>query len=166
MAGMISFNRNYAAFGSQVRPFEKSDDVGFTVTEFMWFEGAPFYPIGSLIDAKISSAWLGEGEPQSGDEADLDLIFKMREQEGFNFFEIVLRTAFGAVYGGYAGGQSLEVTDEIVNGHRVLIAHTDSIKDRYEYSLETGQYMLTEIFSQAGRGAMQTRLLKKARGRR
>src|SRR5690349_14760992 len=92
MVGTISFNRDYAAFGSQVRPFEKSDDVGIVVSEFLWYDGLPFYPIGALIDAKISSAWLGEGEAPSGDTADLDLIFKMGGD--FGYFEIILRTPF------------------------------------------------------------------------
>jgi hypothetical protein len=137
------------------------------VSEFLWYDGWPFYPIGALVDAKISSVWLGEGEALGGEEANLDLIFKMRDAGGFSFFEIVLRTQLGPVYGGFAGGQSLEVTDEIVNGHRVLIAHRDGVRDRFEYDLNEGLYLYTEILGEGNaRTSLSSRLLKKVRARR
>ncbi len=166
MAGMISFNRNYAAFAAGVRPFESADDVGLVVTEFLWDGGFPFYPIGALIDAKISSAWLGESDAP-GNEADLDLIFKMRELEGANYFEIILRTASGPIYGGWVAGQSLEVTDEFINGHRVLIGHDSGAKGRYEFDLQASRYLLIEVFGGASaRGTVSIRAMRKSRRHR
>jgi hypothetical protein len=135
---MVAFNRDYAAFGPDVRPYEKADDVGMVVTEFLWWAGAPLYPIGALIKSKISSAWLGEGEPRNGDETNLDLIFKM---SGYKLFEIVLRSDAGTSYGGWCYGDSLEVTNEIVAGHRVLIATDEGARIRYEFDPGVGQYL-------------------------
>lgn len=135
MSGQLQFKRGYAAFGSQVRPFEMDDSVGFVVTEFSTQEGYSFYPIGAIIQAEITTAWLGEGERLPNP----DIIFKMRED--YPFFEIVLRSEAKAWWGGSIYGQALEVTDEIVAGHRVLIATTDGVEDRYEYNPRVGQYM-------------------------
>jgi hypothetical protein len=134
MAGNIQFKRDYAAFGSKVRPFEKSDDVGSLLS---WILGTWLfiYPVGALVNAKISGIYLGKGEKPAGDVDNLDLIFKMA-QPGAGYFEIILRSKGNPpVYGGWAVGESLEVTDEIVNGHRVLIAKTGTEKLRYEYTL-------------------------------
>jgi hypothetical protein len=134
MAGNVQFKRDYAAFGSKVRPFEKSDDVGSVLSWMLGYWSA-LYPVGALVNAKISAIYLGKGEKPAGDVDNIDLIFKMA-QPGAGFFEIVLRSKGNApVYGGWAYGDSLEVTDEIVNGHRVLIAKAGTDKLRYEYTL-------------------------------
>jgi hypothetical protein len=106
------------------------------------------YPVGALVNAKISAIYLGQGEKPAGDVDDLDLISKMA-QPGDGFFEIVLRSKGNApVYGGWAYGESLEVTDEIVNGHRVLIAKLGAQKRRYEYRLNASpapMYFLADV---------------------
>ncbi|TYC65783.1 hypothetical protein FMN63_25800 [Stappia sp. BW2] len=147
MSGKISFRRNYAAYGDNVRPFERANDIGSVITEFLWYEGAPFYPFGDLVSATISSVWLGAGEPTKDDEDNLDLVFKMPESDGGNFFEIVLRSSGGTSYGGWAWGQDLEVTDTVVSGHRVLVAHANELCVFLEYSLEKGKYVQRNIES-------------------
>lgn len=143
MAGQIQFNRTYAQFGAQVKEYEKSDDVGFVVTEFLWFEGFPFYPISSLIDAKITGIWLGEGERPAADTNNIDLIFKMAGM-GEGLYEIVLRSDDGTFYGGWFFGDTLEVTDEIVAGHRVVIGSSGGEHFRFEFDPSIGQYRLVE----------------------
>jgi hypothetical protein len=134
MAGNIQFKRDYAAFGSKVRPFEKSDDVG-SVLSWILGEWSVLYPVGALVHAKISAIYLGKGEKPAGDVDNIDLIFKMA-QSGAGYFEIILRSKGNPpIYGGWAVGESLEVTDEIINGHRVLIAKSGPDKLRYEYTL-------------------------------
>ncbi len=135
MAGELQFNRDYAAFGNQVRAFEKDDDVGLIVTELLWFENSPFYPVGAIIDAQITSVWLGEGDAPSTE--DIDLIFRMRkfdEGDDFHFYEIVLRADNAAFYGGWVFGDKLSVSDEVVNGHRVL--NTEDLGDKLRFVFE------------------------------
>lgn len=86
MSGKISFRRTYAGYGDNVRPFERANDIGSVITEFLWYEGSPFYPLGDLISANISSVWLGAGEPTKDDEDNLDLVFKMPESDVGQFF--------------------------------------------------------------------------------
>ena len=152
MAGQIQFNRTYAQFGAQVKEYEKSDDVGFVVTEFLWFEGFPFYPISSLIDAKITGIWLGEGERPAADTNNIDLIFKMAGM-GEGLYEIGIRVEGdkadlgsddGTFYGGWYFGDTLEVTDDIVAGHRVVIGSSGGEHFRFEFDPSIGQYRLVE----------------------
>lgn len=145
MAGIISFSRDYASFGSLVRPFEKADDIGSVITEFLWYQGEPFYPVSALLCAKVSSVWLGQGEPSSVDEDNLDLVFKMRESDGGSFFEIVLRSSYGTSYGGWGWGQRLEITDELVCGHRVLVVHANNRKIKLVYSSSENVYLHDEV---------------------
>lgn len=134
MAGTIQFNRHFAAFGNQVNPYEKADDVG-SVLSWMLGKWNYLYPVGALVNAKISAIWLGKGERPAGDVDNLDLLFQMA-QSGSGYFEIILRSKGNPpVYGGWASGESLDVTDEIVNGQRVLIATTGAEKTRYVYTL-------------------------------
>ncbi|WP_299289059.1 hypothetical protein [uncultured Tateyamaria sp.] len=142
MSGTLQFNREFAEFGPQVRNFEKADDVGFVVTELLWDGGAPFYAIGELMDARINATPLGEGDPASEELIDLVLRFPTRgEGDGF-WFEIVLRVEGGAAYAGWIFGEELAVTDEIVNGHRVLEASAGGTTLRYVYDLMSGRYSL------------------------
>lgn len=150
MTGQLQFKRGYAAFGSQVRPFEMDDSVGFVVTEFSTHEGYSFYPIGAIIGAEISTAWLGEGQAPAPDEkGSPDIIFKMRDD--YPFFEIVLRSDAKTSWGGSIYGQTLEVTDEVVAGHRVLVAEVDGVRDRYEYNSRMGQYICASKSGKAKR---------------
>lgn len=143
MAGKLKFNREYASFGNKVRPFEKSAEVGKVL---LWIlnEWPSLYPLSALINSKISAIYLGKGEKTAGDIDNLDLIFKMAES-GAGIFEIILRSeGHLPVYGGWAVGDTLEVTDEIVNGHRVLIGKIGSEKLRHEYRLDVHMYALAD----------------------
>ena len=124
MGGMVQFSRRYADFATQARPFERSTDVCLVVTDFLSRWG---YPVNALIGAEFSAQWLGDGEPGPNDPDNLDLIFRMVETEVSEaFFEVVLRDAHGVpVYGGWLlPADTLELTDEIVNGQRVIIGRT------------------------------------------
>ena len=163
MAGVIQFNRNFAAFGNQVNPWEKSDTVGQVITELLCIWG---YPVGELIEAKISGIWLGEGERPENDPDKLDIIFKMRTASP-QYYEIVLRTEDDAWYGGFFEGQSLEVTDEIVNGHRVVYAINNGMRIRYEFYTEgfRGFYMPVFDAAKARRSTRQVRESLRRRAR-
>ena len=158
MAGTIQFNRDYAAFGSQVKPYEKADDVGLVVTEFLclWF-----YPIGALVNAKISAIWLGEGEKPAGDTENIDLLFKMGSS-GEPFIEIILRsTGNPPVYGGWVAGDSVDVTDEIVNGQRVLVTTLEGSKLRWEYTLDADPFPQYVLVGPAAGAKMSTAASRK-----
>ncbi|MGP9819815.1 hypothetical protein ACTZWW_07350 [Salinarimonas sp. NSM] len=116
MSGNANFNRVYIDFGSQVRDFEKAVEV-LAVVDFI--QGAWGYGIGNLAGAKFGAQWLRAGENAQKREEDLDLILQMVDAP---FFEIVLRDgANGSRYGGWLeGGLPLQITDEVVNGYRVL----------------------------------------------
>ncbi len=162
MTEVVTFERDYATWVGQARPFEKADDVGYVVSEFLWFLGTPFYPIGGLVDAKVSSVWLGAGDRPLGDEDNLDLIFKMRIfPEGRQFFEIVLRSDAGASYGGWIYGQSVEIGEEIVNAHRVIIAEADGVKERYEFHPSDGQYHLASSVDEEFKSPIIVRRMSK-----
>ena len=140
MAGTLQFNRKYAEFGSRIRDFEKDDEVGFVVSEFLWYDGAPFYPVGAVIDAHVSAVWLGEGDAPTEDL--IDLVFRMRPSpnQDFTLYEIVLRDQGGAFYGGWVFGDNLRVTDEVVNGHRVLETDDLGATARFVFVPTQGQY--------------------------
>ncbi len=167
VAVQIRFSKEFATWGLRVRPLEKADDVGLVVTEFLWFEGAPFYPISALNEARVSSVWLGGESSSDEDEDNLDLIFEMGEiADRAKFYEIVLRSEVGTSYGGYVAGDDLEVTDEIVNGHRVIIASVDQFKDRYEYAPGCGQYQFAETLGSQCKPAKACRKSTKSLYRR
>lgn len=160
MAMEVQFDRAYAAFGSQARPFEMDDAVGFVIAEFSLQEGCPFYPIGAVLGAKISTAWLSAGAPPNGDESNFDIIFKMRED--YPFFELVMRSADGARWGGSIYGHALEISDEIVAGRRVLIATADGARARYEYNPRMGQYVSAISFGDVTREMPEMRKMARS----
>src|SRR6218665_3349035 len=89
MTTSLIFNRAYLAFSTQAEPYQRADDVGYAITEFMWFHGKPFYPIGALACAQVASVRLSQGDFDALDEDNIDLVFRMRETEGDSFFELV-----------------------------------------------------------------------------
>lgn len=147
MTGKIPFSKNYAVFDTQLKPFQKADDVGLVVTEFLTYEGRPFYPFGSIAQAKVAAVWLGQTERPADDEDNLDLIFRMREAEGGHFYEIVRRSSAGTSYGGWVWGQSLEIGDEISSGHRVLTANVGGKRDRFVFDPGLARYVATDYSS-------------------
>jgi hypothetical protein len=143
MLALPSFDHSYLSFTSAAQPFVRADDVGFVVSEFMWFEGRPFYPIGALTNASVALARLSAGRYDERDEDNLDLIFQMREAEGGSFFEIVLRSHHGTTYGGWAWGRDLVVLPNVVRGHRVLCTTYAEERIHFEFCEKSGQYRTT-----------------------
>lgn len=167
MAGKLTFNRRYAEFDKEVRDFEKSDDVGYVVTQFLWWEGAPYYPIGALMDADIGAIWLGEDDPQSSDV--IDLIFRMRPFDpasNIYEFEIVMRNGVEPFYAGYAVGSEMTVTDEVTNFHRVLVTQFDGAEFRYVFNPAIGQYQLDESLVVEGPASELAAKVRRAHKRR
>lgn len=167
MSGTINFNRDFAEWGGNVRDFEKANDVGYVYTELLSFNGAPYYPVGSLMSAQISSVWLGDGEPQNEDT--LDLILRMLPVEhdapdDYFFYEIVMRGQSAPFHAGFVDGTNLRVLDEVVNGHRVLETDFEGNVWRFVFvpgvGNGAGQYRFQQIV-----GAGQTSALRR-RGKR
>lgn len=140
MKSPIVFTRPYLAFSSMAEPYKRADDVGYVVTEFMSFKGKPYYPIGVLTSARVTSVHLTSRDPEKADEDNLDLIFRMREAEGGWFFEIVLRSNQGTRYGGWIWGNDIEVLDEVVQGYRVLSTHDAKKRWRFAYCSRAERY--------------------------
>jgi hypothetical protein len=80
---------------------------------------------------EIAGIWLGEGERPANDVDNIDLLFQIA---GDKYIEIVLRSAGFVSYGGYLFGDEVEVLDEIVAGHRVLVATFEGNSVRYEFN--------------------------------
>ena len=135
MAGTLKFTRDYAVFGSKVNDYEISPDVNHilagTIRDFTW------YPYDVYIGSKFVAIWLREGEKDPNDPANIDLIFIAKNQ---GYAEIVLRDHNSeAAYGGWlVWGESAEVTDEIVNGYRVInVTLASGDVERHEF-VDTG----------------------------
>ncbi|MEM5585276.1 hypothetical protein WNZ15_22660 [Roseibium sp. AS2] len=145
MAGTVQFNRDVAEWGPKVKPWEKSEDVGFVISEILEL----YYPVGSLMTARISGNWLGEGEKPENNPETLDLMLQMQEAGGDEYVEIILRsTTFTPFYAGYLFGNEVEITDTLVNGHRVLISSNGHNRFRYEF--DGAQYSLAGVLTLAG----------------
>ena len=137
MSGNTKFNRSYLDFGPDVRPFETTADVVSVYEDIltMWN-----YDLGDQIGALFSAQWLREGERPENDPETLDLIFRIN---GAPFFEIILKDGTnGARYGGWLfGAEPVVVTDEIVDGYRVILtADADGSQLRHEYSAAAATY--------------------------
>ncbi|WP_245519282.1 hypothetical protein [Neorhizobium sp. JUb45] len=140
MKSPLSFTRPYLAFSSMMEPYQRADDVGYVVTEFMSFKGRPYYPIGALTSARVTPVHLTARNPDEADEDNLDLIFRMREAEGGYFFEIVLRCSQGTRYGGWIWGYEIEILDEVVEGYHVLSTHDGKNSWRFTYCSQAECY--------------------------
>lgn len=146
MSGKVQFNRDLAEWGPQVKEWEKSDDVGYVISEILCL----YYPVGALMTAKISGNWLGEGERPENDPETLDLMLKMTDTLGDHYVEIILRsTTFFPFNAGYVVGHEVEITDTLVNGHRVLISSNGDYKFRYEF--DGSRYTLAAVLTLAGK---------------
>lgn len=139
---MIAFNGSYMAFEPRTEPYQRADDVGYAVSEFMWFKGRPFYPVSALAHAKVAHARLSACDDE--DEDNLDILFRMPLVAGGHFFEIVLRSNEGTSYGGWLWGEELEILNEVVNGYRVLAGKFDGRLIRFEYSKRSHRYQTAE----------------------
>lgn len=140
MTSHMVFGRFYMAFTALAEPYQRADDVGYVVTEFMSFKGRPYYPIGALATARIAPVHLSARDFDEADEDNLDLIFRMREAHGGYFFEIVLRSSHGTRYGGWVWGHDVEVLDEVVDGYHVLSTSNAGKHWRFEFRKEKGRY--------------------------
>lgn len=136
----MKFNDPCLTFASSAQPFLRADDVGYAMTEFMWFEGKPYYPMSALTDARVACVRLSAALYEELDEDNLDLVFQMRGPQGKHLFEIVLRSDYGTAYGGWLWGEDLEIADEFIDGYRVLTTTYDGLPARFEYNRELGQY--------------------------
>lgn len=158
MAGNMQFNRTYIDFGPEVNAWEKTPDILAAIETFFTLWGYdPMEEIGN----KVTAQWLGEGEKPANQKEGVDLIFEMKGQP---FFEIVLNTpGQDAVYGGYVyGKQPVEVTDEIVNGYRVLVSTgEDGAKIRHEFDPGQSWYLPVAAASAVPLNAAR-RMLRKA----
>jgi hypothetical protein len=121
MSGTIQFNRTYCEYGPQVRDFEKTPDVIAVIDHFIGLWG---YSVGDLMGTRFTAQWLGDGEKSGKAEDELDLMIEMNAT---GFFEIVLRNGNGdSQYGGWLyGKQPVVVSDDIVNGYRVILTTGD-----------------------------------------
>lgn len=139
MSGELQFKRIYAAYGPGVRAFERSPQIAEIIAGIIcrWA-----YPISAIIGNKLSSQWLSEGERDDESLEDLDLLFEMPEE---GFIEIVLRDADALpVYGGWLVHGQVTVTNEVMNGYRVINVVDESNETiRHEYE-ETFGYSPTE----------------------
>jgi hypothetical protein len=158
MAGTIQFNRTYIDFGPQVNAWEKTPDILSAIETFFGLWG---YDPMEQLGAKVTAQWLGEGEKPANQNEAVDLIFEIKGQP---FFEIVLNTpGKDAVYGGYLyGTQPVEITDEIVNGYRVLVTKgEDGANVRHEFDPAQGWYLPVAAASAVPLNAAR-RMLRKA----
>ncbi len=127
--------RHFAHFDDGVRDFEKSDDILDLLTEIIVDLDQN---IGAYIGGKFISLWLGEGEKDEKDEADLDLLF-VNQVDGFIDIIFRQRAGFPRDGGALFPAKTLKLTDEIVEGYRVIIGVAeDGTEIRYE--VVSGRY--------------------------
>ncbi|MCA0256806.1 MAG: hypothetical protein LCH47_09460 [Proteobacteria bacterium] len=137
---MIKFSNPLLLFDQSSVPYQRADDVGFVITEFLWFDGKPFYPASALAHAKVSQVALSFSEGGSEAEDNCDLIFQMPKAEGGHFFEIVLRSDLATFYGGWVWGEEIEYLDRYKNGYRVLCSRIHGKQVTFEYSEQERRY--------------------------
>nr|MEC9421164.1 hypothetical protein [Pseudomonadota bacterium] len=167
MSGNAKFVRDFATWGPDVKSWEKANEVGYVITrDILNYGGDAFYPVGALMGAKISGQWLGEGDMGSGDTENLDLLLRMTHPESkITYIEIILRSKTNSpYYAEYLEGGEVEITDEIVNGHRVLISTDGNFKFRYEF--DGFQYSLIGVLTLAGQPTSSTTAWRAAMKRR
>lgn len=115
MSKTINFQRSFTNWGDKTREFERSNEIQEILTTLI---DDLSMTIGAFIDGKFSSIWLHEGDA-TGDKADLDLIFVNQTDQ---FLDVILREDGVPVYGGFLNPSvKVLVTDEVVDGHRVII---------------------------------------------
>lgn len=129
MSRTMIFDRSFVELGRDLQPDEKEPGVLASIEFFMKEWG---YSFGELVGAQFSTHWLGEGDSSGRSPGEMDLVIEMN---GSGFFEIVLRSKGRAVYGGWLEGmRPIVVSDEEVNGHRVVLTTlADGSQLRHEY---------------------------------
>jgi hypothetical protein len=137
---MIAFNSQYMIFDERIEPYQRADDVGFAISEFLWFDGRPFYPASALAQAKVAQVNLCALQAGEDNQDNCDLIFQMPKADGGHFFEIVMRSDTGTAYGGWAWGETLERSDQYINGYSVLRACSNNAQLFFEYCIASGKY--------------------------
>ena len=142
---------------------------GYEVNELVIYEGYPYYPANALMDAKLSSIWLGNVEVK--DEANLDLILRFKPSypkapDNCYFFEIIMRRDGCSYYGGFCDGSELRITDEVKNGHRVIETDFEGNVWRWIFTSGVGngpgQYRFEQILGYPTANSVR-RLGKRAR---
>lgn len=136
---IIRFRNPLLLFDQSSAPYQRADDVGFVITEFLWLDGKPFYPVSALAHAKVSQVALAFSGGEAEDNC--DLVFQMPKSEGGHFFEIVLRSDLATFYGGWVWGDELEYLDRYKNGYRVLCSRIHGKQVKFEYSEQERRYL-------------------------
>ncbi|MEM6617130.1 MAG: hypothetical protein AAF619_11410 [Pseudomonadota bacterium] len=151
MQSNASPDRIFGVFGDRVSALEAASDVGIVITAIL---NEHDYPSNALFGATVTTAWLGVGDPPTHDESALDLIFRMRETDVSSaYYELIIRDENGfPFYGGWLASDavSLEISDEIVNGYRVVLGRTAS-NDliRHEFDMVVGYVPVSDATSPA-----------------
>ncbi|MFT6024341.1 MAG: hypothetical protein ACI9PY_002466 [Ascidiaceihabitans sp.] len=130
MSGKLKIDRVFAEFETNVRDFEKSDDILDILTGLI---AELHQNMGAYIGGKFVSVWLGEGERDTGKSENLDLIFVNQDDD---FFDIILRQhgALPISGGTLSPAETVTVTHDIVNGYRALVTvDADGYETRYEF---------------------------------
>lgn len=109
--------RNYIKFGTEISDFEKDPKILKQVNHFM-HELDVGYSFLDIIGARVTTTRLSDGFQVGDSQHDLDLIWHM---ERLNYFEIILcGEKITPRYGGWLYGEDPQITDEIINGYRVI----------------------------------------------
>ncbi|TPP05866.1 hypothetical protein [Rhizobium glycinendophyticum] len=137
---MIAFMSQYMMFDGRIEPYQRADDVGYAISEFLWFEERPFYPASALAQAKVAQVNLCSLQGSEDNQDNCDLVFQMPKADGGHFYEIVMRSDNGTAYGGWAWGETLECLDQIANGYRVLRTQIHETQASFEYSSKSRRY--------------------------
>lgn len=135
MPSKVSFVRTFATYGPDINSIEKSAPIADLISGIInrWH-----YPFDAFIGARITSEWLSDSRLYAQDRDDMDLIFDLRGQD---YQEVILRDHDSMpVYGGWLiRGVDLEITDDIKNGHRVLVSTlADGGKIRHQFTKGLG----------------------------
>ncbi|QDG76410.1 hypothetical protein [Labrenzia sp. PHM005] len=145
MSDAVQFNRSVASWGANILKDEIPDDVGYVISTIL----SLYYPVNALMGAKFSYSRLGEGQVSATSHEMPDLLLQMREAGGDEYIEVILcSTVCYPFYAGHLFGNDVELSDDIVNGHHVLISSNG--KYRYRYEFDGSKYSLTEVQSLTG----------------
>jgi len=137
MAGAVAFTRDYAAFGGDVKPFEKTQDVTVVLSDWCHDHNIG---LGEIIRSKIAAENLGL---QRGDENEISLIFRMISDLFFeDQYVIVMRSGGEIWFGGEPFGTDLEITEGTAGGHRVLASKIDGERVHWVFSQARARYEL------------------------
>ena len=135
---MLNFKQKYAEYCSLVKFDDSNTDLSLVATEIICKHQ---YPINALIGARYVVHRLRDRVYKAGR---FDMILAMKATEANDaFFELVLRDENGfPYYGGWlVPAEHLTVSDEIICGYRVIVAHTRAGAVRHEFCPAERRYV-------------------------